>query len=858
MNTLKQLMLAALVALVAFPIGTAHADDDEPRLSPPTIRPMPGPGLRGLDGPIRPPGLEDVEELEEDESFEDDDDAVVEEGDEEEDSGAYAPSFSGADRNKPPCANEDPKARFKIDFVEQDINDVVKYFAEISCRNFILGDELNGKVTIISHKEVPFWSAYAAFESALEVSGYTTVLVGDSYKIVQTSKAAQHPLKVYEGDNIPYSDTFVTQIFQLDNVSVGDISTVAKDLAGGQAKILAYAPTNTLIVTDSAVNIRRMWKVVSQLDVAAPKAELQIVQIENAEATDIKTLIEEIYGSEDSSGSSASSSSSSSDSSSRSRRRRRSRTKEDTPSSASSNTVGKEGKYIEKIVADERSNKLIILANATAMEAVLKLIDELDKDVDPRSRAQIHVLYLEHAKAEDVAQVLSNLSQDTSSSSSRNSRNTRNTRTSNNRRALPGRDNREPETGSESSGSATALLDDGVRITADENTNSLVIVASPEAFEIIEQVIEQLDIRRKQVFVEVVIMELASEDTLELGVGLHGGKPGDSSFGYGALSMGTSTIFGPASADLVSGLAMGVFGDSISVTTDAGTFDVPAFGIALSALQANSSVNILSTPNVLTLDNEEAKIVVGRNIPFPTSQGRDSNNNPIVSYQREDVAITLKVTPQINESDYVTLELFQEVTDIEEDSQGLDVTSAGFITSKRSAETTVLVKDNQTIVIGGLMGATDTEVETKIPVLGDLPLIGALFRGKRKVSRKTNLLIFLTPHVISSPADLEEVYRVKVAQREEFLRRFYGKDEVEQLQELNDLLAGSMNVIDEPSMYRTKISTEAGATVIGEVPEETDVDVDVEDERDGGMLRDADTLDPLPEDLGEDLPDEEF
>ena len=172
----------------------------------------------------------------------------------------------------------------------------------------------------------------------------------------------------------------------------------------------------------------------------------------------------------------------------------------------------------------------------------------------------------------------------------------------------------------------------------------------------------------------------------------------------------------------------------------------------------------------------------------------------------------------------------------------------------------MLVKDNQTIVIGGLMGATDTEVESKVPVLGDLPLVGVIFRGKRKVSRKTNLLIFLTPHVISTPADLEEVYRVKVAQREEFLRRFYGKTEVEQLQELNDLLAGSMNVIDEPSMYRTKISDgSGGTTTIGEVPEEED-EADLRDEAaetEGGLYEDLDR-EELPEDDLDDLPEDDL
>ena len=178
-----------------------------------------------------------------------------------------------------------------------------------------------------------------------------------------------------------------------------------------------------------------------------------------------------------------------------------------------------------------------------------------------------------------------------------------------------------------------------------------------------------------------------------------------------------------------------------------------------------TSVTILSNPNILTMDNEEAKIVVGRNIPFPVNNSRDNNNNPIVSYQREDVAITLKVTPQINESEFVTLEVYQEAQEIEEDSQGLDVSSAGFITSKRSVENTVVVKDDQTIVIGGLIGETDTQVESKVPILGDIPLLGRLFRGQRTSTRRTNLLIFLTPHIIDEPADLEEVYRIKWAQR---------------------------------------------------------------------------------------------
>ena len=247
---------------------------------------------------------------------------------------------------------------------------------------------------------------------------------------------------------------------------------------------------------------------------------------------------------------------------------------------------------------------------------------------------------------------------------------------------------------------------------------------------------------------------------------------------------------------------MGVFGPSVDVPfADGTTLPVPAFGIVLNALKSNASVNIVSNPNIMTLDNEEAEIVVGRRIPFPTSAGMNNLGQPVISYQREDVAITLKVTPRVNSSNFVTLEVELEVQEIEEDDAGLDIQQSGPVTSKREEKTKVLVADNQTVVLGGLVGTTDTEVETKFPILGDLPLLGALFRGKRTTTRKTNMMIFLTPHIIDDEYDMLEVQRVKEAQRQEFLRRFYGKSREVYMEEMRSLLRFSMNDVDEPSMY---------------------------------------------------------
>lgn len=705
---------------------------------------------------------------------------------------------------------------------------LIKMMAQATGRNFILGNDIKGSVTVISHKSLTVPEAYEAFLSILEVSGYTTVAVGQNLKIVSTSGASNSPLRYGYDGAIPSTDNFITQIIQLENVSVSDISPIVKDLSGKSAKIITYAPTNTLIITDAGVNIKRVYDIISKMDVAAPKSQMRIIPLQHATASDVQQIINELYGDDGSQSTSKTKSSTSS------RRNRRSKSKKSTPASSSATNVGSEEKYIEKIISDERTNSLIVMANENALDTITKLIKDLDVDVDPASRAQIHVVYLEHAKAEDIAQVLSNLSQNTSGNSRTNSRNSRTSRTS---RTSRNTTNNNAKADADADSSVVAAFDSGIRITHDENTNSLVIIATPDQIQYVKQVIEKLDIRRKQVFVEAVVLELASDETFDFGMGAHLGKPNDD----GSLSIFSSQLNGSSfglSADLLTGMAMGVFGEPVSVSVSDGlggtsSLAVPAFGIALNALQSNSSVNILSTPNILTLDNEEAAIIVGRNIPFPVSTGRDNNNNPIVSYQREDVAITLKVTPQINESNYVTLTVFQEVQEVEEDSQGLDVSTAGFITSKRSADTTVLVKDNQTVVIGGLIGTTDTSVATKVPILGDIPIIGKMFRGNRTSSRKSNMLIFLTPHVIDDESDLEEVYRVKVAQRQEFIRRFYGKSRQQQEIELEKLLQYSMNHIDKPSVYRGNERKENNWEVIGSqapvaAPLESNPSVDTE------------------------------
>lgn len=694
-------------------------------------------------------------------------------------------------RQRPPQL--DGAREVTLDFVERNLWDLVLYFADLKKMNFVLANqkELQGKtVTIVSHRPVPVSAAWEAFLSAMSVSGYTVVENGGLARVVKSSEAAQTPIPVGKGRPDRATEAYVTQLVQLQNVTVSEVQKIIPSLMPSDAKIVAYQPTNTLIITDTATNIRKIYSILNELDVAAPRSSLEIVPIQYADAADIKAIIDELYAQEQ-----AQEEPDVRARVNRVRNRARRARQSDAPAESESVTAGEEVRFISKVISDERTNSLIVLANEEGHEAVRNLVAELDRDVDPANRAQIHVVYLEHAKAEDVASVLSELSQGGRSGSSNQRQQPANPRAAAQRQA--------EAAAAEGGIGAIAAFDSGMRIAADENTNSLVIIANTEEFRVIDSVIRKLDIERKQVYVDVAIVELATEDTTQLGLAAHmpvnpGGR--DDSFGVLGAQLGASSIFG-LSQDLLSGIALGVFGKGVEVPTPAGVVTVPSFGIVLQALKTNSMVNIVSTPSITTLDNEEGEFTVGRRIPFPTSAGFTNLNTPIISYQREDVATSIKVTPRINSSNYVTLEVEVEAQEVEEDNS-IATQQSGPVTSKRAANSTVLVKDNQTVVLGGLMGTTESEVERKVPILGDLPVVGVLFRSKSKQSRKTNLLIFLTPHIIDDADDMVEVQRIKELQRQEFMRRFYGRSRDEYMDELRRLLRYSMNYVDEPSVYR--------------------------------------------------------
>ncbi|MBZ0271439.1 hypothetical protein K8I61_05345, partial [bacterium] len=394
----------------------------------------------------------------------------------------------------------------------------------------------------------------------------------------------------------------------------------------------------------------------------------------------------------------------------------------------------------------------------------------------------------------------------------------------------------------QTSGRFLADFDGAVRITSEPATNSLVIIASNRDFLILKDVVDKLDIPRRQVFVEALILEItmdrgldvgfefrSTNDTTEEGVQVIGGT------NYGGIQQAAANPLG------VSGFAIGAADGTITFAGE--TF--PNIGALFRALASDTDVNVLSTPHVLTLDNEEAEVVVADNVPFVTGQIFSANNtNPTTTIERRDVGITLRITPQINESDYVKLLIYQEVSQVTDSPEGLSAAQVGVTTAKRSADTVVVVKDRQTVIIGGLLKDSVSVVDQKIPVLGDIPLLGYLFKSSRKTVQKTNLLIFLTPYIIKDSADLEEVTRMTNRRMEVFREKNHVPERTNDLGVLDPERMTPRETIfraPSPESIETDPALRGGGTVY-------DIYVPGEDEA-------LDDIDGIP--IGETAPEED-
>jgi general secretion pathway protein D len=694
------------------------------------------------------------------------------------------------DPNFNECKNIPGGRKLKVTLKpESTLADLISWISSITCKRYIVPSGIRAKkITIYSPSEVTVYEAYKAFLSALETMNLTIVKSGRYYKIVEISvaKTATNPL-VTPGRGFTSTESLITAMIRVKYADLAEVSTVLSKFKSKYGDIITYSPTNLLIITDMANSIKRLIKMLRYLDVEGVNDEkIWVLKVKNAEASEIAAKLIEVF--EPKTGGSTRA-----PTKSRSRGRGRSR-KLLSKSTKVSHVGGKAS--VSKIIADERTNSLIIVANDISYLEVVALFNKLDVAL-PGGKEKIHIVYLENADAGEMAGLLSGLTGGSSGGRSGSSRyGSSRGRTSS--RYGSSRYGSSRYGSSRGSGKSNVFKGQ-VTVQPDMGTNSLVIVASAQDYLSLRKIIKELDKPRRQVFVEVTIMEVSIDKSRNMGLSFHGGSAqgsgDDQSFLFGANitnSSVNSIMMNPLS---LMGLAVGMRGPEIQ---DAESLlgipgiSFPAFGIVFQALQSNNAVNVISSPHILTTNNEKATISVGENVPFQSgissmasmasayTGGGMSSMMPMTSIQRQDVAIKLEITPHVNQSNFVRMEVDQEINEV----KSIDPI-VGPTTSKRKASTVVVVKDQQTVVIGGLITEKIKENVTKIPLLGDLPLFGYLFKSTIKKTEKTNLLIFITPYIIRDEGDLRKIFQDKLKQRKEFIEKYSAFKDIELDRKIN-------------------------------------------------------------------------
>lgn len=596
--------------------------------------------------------------------------------------------------------------KITLNFVNADIESVVKTVGMITGKNFILDPRVKGTINIVSSNPVDRSLVYSILLSALRLQGYAAIEgPGAVVKIMPEAEAKFNYSQTSRDRAGLAGDKIVTHVYPLQYESAAQLVPVLRPLIGPNNTISAYPATNTLVITDYASNIRRLVRIIESID-RPGQGDVDVIRLNNTSALDIAQILPRLM-------------------------------QEPAVPGAPGAAVGIDAQRFS-VVADPRTNSLLVRAdNPSRLARVRALVAKLDTPGD--AAGNIHVVYLRNAEAVKLAETL---------------------------RALIGGESKTtasvaapPVPGAPAPVIATSSIPASATssVQADAATNSLIIIAPEHTYRTLRAVIDQLDTRRAQIFVEALIVEVTSDKAAEFGfqwqdlTGINKGGTeviGGTNFnnrGSGRNIIDIATNVGNAGR----GLNIGVVRGQITLP---GLGTVINLGVLARALEADANANILSTPNLLTMDNEEAKIVIGKNVPFITGSYAQSTTsgvggpvNPFQTIERRDVGLTLKVKPQIAEGGTVKLQIFQEVSSIDDQSN-----AAGIITNKRSIESTVLVDDGQIVVLGGLIQDDTRNNIEKVPGLGDIPLLGHLFKTETRARVKTNLMVFLRPYVLRS------------------------------------------------------------------------------------------------------------
>ncbi|MFO0723251.1 MAG: type II secretion system secretin GspD [Myxococcota bacterium] len=693
-----------------------------------------------------------------------------------------------ADKNCRPLL---PNDKVPFEFKDADIKDVVTAISKTMCKNFIITSKVRSqKFDIVSPTRIRVDEAWQAFLSALEANDFAVFQVGRFYKIIQGNDATRAPVSILDDkDRVASDDRMVTKIWKISSgQDLNQIVNYLNIFKSNKGQIHPYSATNVIVATDYASSIERAERILDEIDLPSGAAErVHVVSVDFASATEIAEKLTQIF--EPAKAPAAGAPKAGNRASGPAEKKLIGKR------SGAEITAMLDTYSVSKIIADDRTNRLIIIASDEAFKQVMALKKKIDVPSDGAGEGQVHVLRLKNANADELASTLASLASGRPTSGKSSSR-------------LGSGKAPAPAAGAAAGGAAGAqasLFQGDVKITADKPTNSLVITASKGDYASLRRVIDQLDVPRLQVFVEAAILEVAIKRDRTLGTGWHGGANPqiggkDSPIVFGSQpSKGLSSLAAtqnPASLVSLLGFAGALRGPTVPGTETLIPGGLPSVGAILEALQTTNDVNIVSTPQVLTMDNEEAEIKVAEKRPFSNGllgglgglgslAGLAGASNPALgqaasfgsllggglgSVSRETVGLTLKLKPQINDQSSVRLEIDQELSDV----TGQDQATGNIITSERTAKTVVVAHDQESVVIGGLVKDRVSTDESKVPLLGDIPLLGWLFKSQTKRTDKVNLVLVLTPYIIRGPGDFYKIYQQKMAERKEFVERYFG------------------------------------------------------------------------------------
>lgn len=637
-----------------------------------------------------------------------------------------------------------PETIESFDFPNVEITDLIKAIGELTGKNFIIDPGVRGKITISAPSKITVAEAYKAFLSALAINGFTVVPSGSFLKVKSARNAQRDNIETFSGAYYPNSDQMITRIIHLKHISAAQVNRDLRILPSKDGEMNIYEPTNSIIISDYGSNIDRVMKIISQLDVPGFEEQLEVIPIKYAKAKDLADLVDKIVN-------------------------KGSKTQGSAPGtftagvprfSRSSGASSQQGASFFMAIPDDRTNSIIVVGNKSGIVRIKKLISQLDFKIRAEESGGVYVYNVKNGDAEKLAQTLQGVTKD----------------------ATP-----KPQAG----GSLLSPIGVGgqmqppqeifggdVKIVGDKTTNSLIITASKQDYEVVLNLLNKIDTPRDQVFVEAIIMEMSANDGTSWGIGYYKyGESGYGKVGFNGLDDLNSLLSPTGGSGAVIGFGQG---DKIKITDPATskTLEIPSLLGFINFLKTAKKANILSTPQIMTLDNQEGEIEVGDKVVTGSTQtAATATSGAVITPTFEDATIKLTLKPFISPgTGMIRMEIKQQVSQLSTASTPKSFKDSTQPIAKRSIKTVINVNNGDTAILGGLMREQDIESVSKVPLLGDIPILGWLFKSRTMVKDKTNMVVFLTPKIIKNPTDSNQVTAKKLDERIDFIKAQGGVD----------------------------------------------------------------------------------